>query len=128
MSTAATEIVLDPVESSKLAGLRYVTDSIPGITRRRRGKSFQYFDPEGKPVRDKEVLARIKSLVIPLGNTPAVCRKCYVHPTVLESYMSGELIKTLEAAEKKMRANRHSLRDEEVQLMFLLEGRLKAAA
>jgi hypothetical protein len=42
--------------------------------------------------------------------------------------MSGELIKTLEAAEKKMRANRHSLRDEEVQLMFLLEGRLKAAA
>jgi DNA topoisomerase I len=92
---------------------------------------LQYFDPEGKPVRDKEVLARIKSLVIPLGNTPAVCRKCYVHPTVLESYMNGELIKTLEAAEKKMRANQHSLRDErdeEVQLMFLLEGRLKAAA
>ena len=51
MSTT-TEIVLDPMESLKLAGLRYVTDSIPGITRRRRGKSFQYFDPDGKPIRD----------------------------------------------------------------------------
>ncbi|HEY1578568.1 MAG TPA: DNA topoisomerase IB [Terracidiphilus sp.] len=64
MSTT-TEIVLDPVESSKLAGLRYVADSSPGITRRRRGKSFQYFDPDGKPIRDKEVIARIKSLAIP---------------------------------------------------------------
>ena len=60
-----TELVLDPVESSKLAGLRYVTDATPGITRKRRGKYFQYFDPEGKPIRDKDVLARIKSLAIP---------------------------------------------------------------
>src|SRR5437763_12933943 len=64
MSTT-TEIVIDPVESSKLAGLRYVTDAKPGITRKRRGKSFQYFDPEGKAIRDKAELARIKSLAIP---------------------------------------------------------------
>jgi DNA topoisomerase I len=74
------------------------------------------------------VVEAIKKVAERLGNTPAVCRKCYVHPTVLESYMTGELIKTLEAAEKKMRANQHSLRDEEMQLMFLLERRLKAAA
>jgi len=42
--------------------------------------------------------------------------------------MTGELVKTLEAAEKKMRVNQHSLREEEMQLMFLLEGRLKVAA
>jgi DNA topoisomerase-1 len=356
MSTT-TELVLDPVESSKLAGLRYVTDASPGITRRRRGKSFQYFDPDGKPIRDKNVITRIKSLAIPpawtnvwicpringhlqatgrdakgrkqsryhprwrevrdetkyermrlfgetlpvirerveadlalpglprekvlativrllettfirvgneeyakenhsyglttmrtkhvdvdgstvrfkfqgksgkrhmidisdrrlarivkrcldlpgyelfqyveddgtvhsidssdvneylrniteqpftakdfrtwagtvlaclelrafvacetqtqvkkniveavkkvaerLGNTPAVCRKCYIHPAVLDCYMSGDLIKILEAAEKKIAKNQHSLREEEVQLMFLLERRLKAAA
>ena len=36
------------VESAKAAGLRYVSDETPGITRRRRGKSFVYFDPAGK--------------------------------------------------------------------------------
>jgi DNA topoisomerase-1 len=356
MSSTA-EIVLDPVESSKLAGLRYVSDERPGITRRRRGKSFQYFDPDGKPIRNKDEIARIKSLAIPpawmdvwicpranghiqatgrdakgrkqsryhprwrevrdetkyermklfgdalpvirdrvekdlalpdlprekvlativrllettfirvgnaeyakenhsyglttmrnkhvdvegatvrfkfqgksgkrheidindrrlagivkrcldlpgyelfqyvnddgtlhsvdsadvneylrsiteqpftakdfrtwagtvlaclalrefeifesatqakknmvqavkavaeqLGNTPAVCRKCYIHPAVLDSYMTGELVKILNAAEKKIAKNHHALRDEEVQVMFLLEHRLKAAA
>jgi DNA topoisomerase-1 len=48
----SSEIALDPVESSKLAGLRYVTDDKPGITRRRRGKGFQYFDAEGKRITD----------------------------------------------------------------------------
>jgi DNA topoisomerase-1 len=355
--SSATEIVLDPVESSRLAGLRYVTDDRPGITRKRRGKSFQYFNPDGKPIHDNDEIARIKSLAIPpawtdvwicpranghlqatgrdakgrkqsryhprwrevrdetkyermklfgealpvirervekdlalpglprekvlativrllettfirvgnveyakenhsyglttlrnkhvdvegatvrfnfqgksgkrhmidindrrlarivkrcldlpgyelfqyveddgsvhaidssdvneylrsiteepftakdfrtwagtvlaclalrefeifesptqakknlvqavktvaeqLGNTPAVCRKCYIHPAVLDSYMTGELVKVLDAAEKKIAKNHHSLREEEAQLMFLLERGLKAAA
>jgi DNA topoisomerase-1 len=54
-----------PAESAKAAGLRYVYDNRPGITRRRHGKSFRYFDADSKPIRDKETLARIKSLVIP---------------------------------------------------------------
>jgi DNA topoisomerase-1 len=64
MSSTA-EIILDPVESSRLAHLRYVSDAKPGITRKRRGKSFQYFDPEGKAIRNKDEIARIKALVIP---------------------------------------------------------------
>jgi DNA topoisomerase I len=63
--SSISETILDPVESSRLAGLRYMTDAKPGFTRRRRGKSFQYFDPDGKPIRNKEEIARIKSLVIP---------------------------------------------------------------
>lgn len=59
------EIVTDPVESAKAAGLRYVSDTKPGIQRKRSGKSFRYVDAEGRPVRDKDTLARIKSLVIP---------------------------------------------------------------
>ncbi|MBV8632252.1 MAG: DNA topoisomerase IB [Silvibacterium sp.] len=55
----------DPVQSAKEAGLRYVTDAQPGIRRKRSGKGFRYIDADGKPVRDKETLARIKSLVIP---------------------------------------------------------------
>jgi DNA topoisomerase-1 len=55
----------DPVQSSKAAGLRYVTDAKPGITRKRWRSGFRYFDVDGSPVRDEAVLARIKSLVIP---------------------------------------------------------------
>ena len=59
------EIVTDPVESAKSAGLRYVSDAKPGITRKRWRKGFRYFDAEGAQVSELETLARIKSLVIP---------------------------------------------------------------
>ncbi|MCU1225771.1 MAG: topoisomerase [Edaphobacter sp.] len=58
-------IVTDPVESAKNAGLRYVSDTRPGIQRKRSGKGFRYVDVDGRPVRDSETLGRIKSLVIP---------------------------------------------------------------
>jgi DNA topoisomerase IB len=53
------------MESAKEAGLRYVTDAQAGIRRRRPGRGFRYIDSDAKPVRDKERLARIRSLVIP---------------------------------------------------------------
>ncbi len=59
------EIVSDPIESAKAAGLRYVSDAKLGIQRKRFGKGFRYVDADGKPVRDTETLVRIKSLVIP---------------------------------------------------------------
>ena len=55
----------DPAASAKFAGLTYVSDHSPGITRRRKGKAFDYFGAGGKPVRDEETLSRIRSLVIP---------------------------------------------------------------
>src|SRR5690349_16084814 len=59
------QIITDPVQSSRQAGLRYVTDARPGITRKKRGKNFQYFDVDGKRITDEDTLRRIKSLVIP---------------------------------------------------------------
>ncbi|HYG61241.1 MAG TPA: DNA topoisomerase IB [Thermoanaerobaculia bacterium] len=58
-------VYVDPVESAKAAGLRYVTDDRPGIRRRKAGKSFTYIAPDGKTVRDPQELQRIKSLAIP---------------------------------------------------------------
>ncbi len=60
-----SEIVTDPAESAKAAGLRYVSDTTPGIRRKRWGTVFRYTDANGKPMRDPETLARIKSLAIP---------------------------------------------------------------
>ena len=56
---------VDPRDSARAAGLRYTNDRRPGIARRKTAKSFRYIDPDGKPVRDSDTLARIKSLVIP---------------------------------------------------------------
>ena len=55
----------DPYESAKIAGLRYVTDEIRGIKRRRAGAGFRYLGPDGVAVRDRETLQRIRGLVIP---------------------------------------------------------------
>ena len=40
----------DPVISAKVAGLRYVRDTEPGIRRVKHGKAFRYLGPDGKPV------------------------------------------------------------------------------
>ena len=62
---ATLQIVTDPIQSSRQAGLRYMTDTRPGISRKRRGKSFHYFDSDGKRITEEATLRRIRSLVIP---------------------------------------------------------------
>jgi len=64
-SLVGRRIVVDPVESAKVAGLTYVTEGRPGLGRRRAGKSFIYTDTEGRRVRDTATLARVRALAIP---------------------------------------------------------------
>ena len=47
------------------AGLVWVSDQMPGIQRRRRGKAFVYVDAQGRPVRDEATLQRIRRLAVP---------------------------------------------------------------
>jgi DNA topoisomerase-1 len=56
---------VDPSESAEEAGLRYVSDSTPGIRRRRAGKGFIYLDSSGRRITDRATLARIRSIAIP---------------------------------------------------------------
>lgn len=60
-----TAQVRDEVRSAHEAGLRYVVPRGPGIKRRRAGTGFVYLDPNGTPIRDPQILGRIRSLVIP---------------------------------------------------------------
>jgi len=55
----------DPADSAQAAGLRYVSDTQPGIHRHKHGKAFRYTNASDSPLRDPETLSRIKSLVIP---------------------------------------------------------------
>ncbi len=52
-------------ESAADARLRYVSDTKPGISRRKFGKGFAYFNAKGERITDQKIIARIKSLVIP---------------------------------------------------------------
>jgi len=51
--------------SAAAAGLRYVTDAMPGIRRHRHGRGFTYIAPDGEVIRARESLKRFRSLVIP---------------------------------------------------------------
>jgi DNA topoisomerase-1 len=53
------------VAEAEAAGLTYVSDTEPGIRRRRAGKGFSYRDADGKAIKDPATLARIKALAIP---------------------------------------------------------------
>src|SRR6476661_4778492 len=61
----AIEPALDPLAAARAASLRYVNDATPGITRRRAGTGVSYRDPQGQLIRDRGVLARIRSLAVP---------------------------------------------------------------
>jgi DNA topoisomerase-1 len=47
--------------------------------------------PGGTSEAKKQVLATVKAVSEKLGNTPAICRKCYIHPEVLSAHEAGRL-------------------------------------
>jgi DNA topoisomerase I len=54
-------------------------------------------EQEQEPPTRKAQVEAIKQVAKRLGNTPAICRKCYIHPAVLESHLNGSLRGTLTA-------------------------------
>ena len=86
-------------------------------------QEFERFDSETQAKRN--VVAAIESVAKKLGNTKAVCRKCYIHPKVLTSYLDGTLIKSLQRkVERKMKSSLRALRPEEAAVLALLQQRL----
>ncbi|MGZ3872491.1 MAG: DNA topoisomerase IB [Mucilaginibacter sp.] len=59
----------DPKVTAKAVGLRYVSDSTPGYTRKKSGKGWSYYDANGMLVKDKELILRFNKLVIPPAYT-----------------------------------------------------------
>jgi DNA topoisomerase-1 len=59
----------DPKVTAKAVGLRYVSDSTPGYTRKKAGKGWSYYDADGVLVKDKKLIARFAKLVIPPAYT-----------------------------------------------------------
>jgi DNA topoisomerase I len=77
----------------------------------------------------RNLRAAIEKVAGKLGNTPIICRKCYVHPEVLNCYMDGNLVLELKAkAESELRGDVQSLKPEEAAVLALLRGRLAREA
>ncbi len=84
---------------------------------------FGTIDSEAKA--KKNVRAAIESVSARLGNTPTICRKCYIHPAVVNSYMSGDLLlEVKEEVDAELRDELPSLKPEEVAVLTLLERRI----
>lgn len=74
----------------------------------------------------RNIVRAIEETALKLGNTTAVCRKCYVHPAVLDSYIDGTLARHLRRTiTRKLARNLHSLSDEETAVLRLLRHTLK---
>jgi DNA topoisomerase-1 len=59
--------------------------------------------PHSEAEARRNVVQAIEQVSSRLGNTPTICRKCYVHPAVLDAYLDGTLLKSLQRASKHER-------------------------
>ena len=74
--------------------------------------------------RKKAVVRAIEEVAEQLGNTPSVCRACYVHPEVIDRYLDGTMIQALERRAQGVGRGAHALKAEEAAVLGLLQARL----
>jgi DNA topoisomerase-1 len=78
-----------------------------------------------RPPNNRDVKRAIEHVAARLGNTPAVCRKSYVHPDVIASYLDGSLAGALKRrADARVARRPWALRPEETAVLALLQRRL----
>jgi len=87
-------------------------------------QEFEEFDSEAAAKRN--ITSAIERVAQRLGNTKAVCRKCYIHPAVIDAYLDRTLVETLKRrAEQELRRSISRLSGEEASVLALLEERLQ---
>jgi DNA topoisomerase-1 len=88
-------------------------------------QEYQKFDSQAQA--KKNIVRAIESVAEKLGNTPSICRKCYVHPAVLDAYLDGTMLHALrQRAREELVKDLHALRPEEAAVLALLQQRLQA--
>ncbi|HET6389780.1 DNA topoisomerase IB [Hyphomicrobium sp.] len=87
---------------------------------------FENVDSEAAAKRN--VRAAIESVASRLGNTPTICRKCYVHPEILNCYLSGELVRSIaRKIENELATRMSELSAAEAATLALLHRRLRSS-
>jgi len=89
-------------------------------------QEFEKFDSEAQA--RKNIVRAIESVAERLGNTPSICRKCYVHPAVIDAYLDGTVLEALRTrAEEELVEDLHALTPEEAAVLAMLQQRLRHA-
>jgi DNA topoisomerase-1 len=87
-------------------------------------REVENFDTAAQAKRN--LRAAIERVAARLGNTPTICRKCYIHPEVLNSYLDGTLVSVITSAvDSELRDKLSGLPPEEAAVLALLRTRLK---
>ncbi len=87
---------------------------------------LERFDSEAK--NKKNVVAAVEAVAGMLGNTPSVCRKCYIHPAIFDGYLDGSLLEGLkQRADEVLGNEKTGLTAEEVAVTAFLSRRLGEA-
>jgi DNA topoisomerase-1 len=87
-------------------------------------QEFEEFDSGAAAKRN--ITRAIERVAERLGNTKAVCRKCYIHPAVLDAYLDRSLLATLrERTELELKQSLHRLPPEEAAVLALLQQRME---
>jgi DNA topoisomerase-1 len=89
-------------------------------------QEFSDIDSQAKAKRNLK--AAIEQVAGRLGNTVTICRKCYIHPEIINSYLVGDLALNLkDRIDKELARKLAGLKPEEVAVLVLLERRLKTS-
>ena len=84
---------------------------------------------ENKKQAKTNIKTAISAVATILGNTPAICRKCYVHPAVLENYLDQKSIEGLkQITEQALESDDVDLRSNEKAVLKFLEACLDKKA
>ena len=83
------------------------------------------FDSQAQAKRN--IVKAIETVAAKLGNTKAVCRKCYIHPEIVGAYFDGELVEVLAGRAATMAKSIARLHPREAAVLALLQRRLAAA-
>jgi DNA topoisomerase I len=84
---------------------------------------FESIDSDA--ARKKNVRAAIEAVAARLGNTPTVCRKCYIHPEIFSCYLNSELaLEVRQEVEQDLSSDVGALTPEEAAVLALLHRRL----
>ena len=73
----------------------------------------------------KKLVQAIEAVAGVLGNTKSVCRKCYIHPAIIDAYLDGSLLDTLEQRADAALAEPGDLGPDEVSVLKFLRKRLE---
>jgi DNA topoisomerase-1 len=85
-------------------------------------RDFEAFESQAQA--KKNIVQAVESVARRLGNTKAVCRKCYIHPAVFDAYLDGAMMETVARRARTAARAADRLTEAEAAVLGLLQRRL----